>query len=804
MTETRENSLMASFRALLSEKRWWIILLITGPLFHLSISIYLYGVDIIHIATYAEMSLALPVSLLTLLCVGFGILVVQVKKHSARLGLGVLAIVYIVMALATPAFDAEFNLIRALGLSPWMVAPEVSPIFAILAWTSIGAYILTLISIVRLDGIHLLVPLMFAVPVAAFISLVEDNILLGTIGLVGLTLAFVSILPRVLIKKNAPIMGQDINPFTKTFRRALRSRKKFRYTGTVTFLGAIIVGSILLTGNLLWYTQTYTLHYDANSVSIEYWIGADENEYNGTFQISSHVGVNVSATDNVTIDLSPLSALPERLYATRFFINYTTNDKFWNYGTWWYLSNDQTILNLVNISSTLANRINLVRNATDYINLTCVGYYTSRIQALSDTKAVMVTTGGIGGGVPYYKSANQTNDRPEFNATVHLYDNWSIGIQAQLGCGPGYLLNLWNWTNTSLHNTPPQGPYIEQMQDTRLYGPPAYRRVIEGVMMNIEKIHGEWRMEMIENYTKDTLGWEIETEELSFYEWYWSQNTLSEAEYFGNLSQWNNFIDGLYNTVQLPNGTPDETARFRFINCGIPENLIDYWDGDPDYAMYYHNLGYGTHFATDGYMFYRGRNQPYWVYGYLKFLANKPKVVPHEEKLILLGSVGTGAYRNDFTLEEFSQFKAAGSDEWIRDINDDGNENGFEALLLDMMMTGAMGIPRINIWPGPGPRSDCCDYREWSRNLVDYNESRDFFVEMRDALAQDWDIQFAKLPDDEHYWDKILVDIVMDFRRPKGLWVFAIFGILVILFSLFHGRILNIIKPGNKNSRKER
>ncbi|MHA1716380.1 MAG: hypothetical protein ACTSXP_12120 [Promethearchaeota archaeon] len=788
------DALRHYFYSVLNKKGIYVAFLICGPIFHSSIFIYIFGYDIIHIASYAEMSLAFPISIAMLLIGGNILLVIQVKKRSARLGIGLIAVLYVVVALIFPAFNNNFNFARIFVLSPWSVIPTVSPVWAFLSWASITCYILSLIGIIRLDGIHTFVFLVAFIPLISLIMLLDANLLMASAGLTGFVLLFVGIFPRVFLKENSPIIGKHINPYTREFRRRQNERYRFRYCGTVAFVTMLVVGSVLVSGNLVWYTRTYTLHYNANSVSVEYWLGADEQEFTGIFNLNSPA-IPVSTGDNVTIDLSPLESItgymgqPDKFYAVRFLINEndrTQKDLYRDYHCWYFLSYNFTKLTVLNVSNVLAYILESARNGTSQLNITCVGYHKSRIQALGATKACIVLTSGIGAPVPM----NITGNHPEFNATAFLYDKFNIRIQAALGCGPGYLTNLNESTYLPKNDytIPPQAPYIQAWQNTRVEGPAYYRRVIEGVMLNIEKIHHPWRQEMVESFVNVKLGMNITGNggEHTFWEFYWSQNTMSDADYQGNLSRWNDFIDRLYYNVTWPNGTTDESLRFKLINCGIQENLIDYFDGDPDMAMFYHNLGFGTHFAVDGYMFYRGSNQPYWVYGYCRALARKPKVVPYEERLVLLGCIGSKPYRNDYRLERLSCFKPAGGD-WTRDVNGDGEDNGFDALLLDIMMVGACGIPRVCLWPGPGPRSSCCDYREWPRNLVGYNESRDFFIEMASILNKSWDIQFAKLPSDEHYWDKVLTDIIMDFRREKSLLVLLFFAGLFTGFILLHG-----------------
>ena len=105
-------------------------------------------------------------------------------------------------------------------------------------------------------------------------------------------------------------------------------------------------------------------------------------------------------------------------------------------------------------------------------------------------------------------------------------------------------------------------------------------------------------------------------------------------------------ILNLQNNDTYPNGTQDPALRFKFVNCGTQDTLVDYIDGDPDQGQFTHNLGEGTDFAVDGYMLYRGPDETYWLYGFAQYLANKPApaAVTDQEKLVLLGCVGSNPY----------------------------------------------------------------------------------------------------------------------------------------------------------------
>ena len=94
-------------------------------------------------------------------------------------------------------------------------------------------------------------------------------------------------------------------------------------------------------------------------------------------------------------------------------------------------------------------------------------------------------------------------------------------------------------------------------------------------------------------------------------------------------------ILNLQNNDTYPNGTQDPALRFKFVNCGTQDTLVDYIDGDPDQGQFTHNLGKGTDFAVDGYMLYRGPDETSWLYGFAQYLANKPApaAVTNQEKI---------------------------------------------------------------------------------------------------------------------------------------------------------------------------
>nr|MDO8085864.1 hypothetical protein [Candidatus Sigynarchaeum springense] len=735
---------------------WLVLLMIVGPVFHLGYLLYIFIADIIEISGYAEMSLAFPVAIITVLVVGISLLVINIRRRSARIGILILAAFSISIALLMPWTGKLFNWARLIVFSPWLVRVDTSAIWA-------------------------------------------------TLSITGVTLYGVSILMIVFFE--ARVIP---NPYKKEVVLIAERSRRVRVPGTMAFIAAVVIGALLLTGNQVWYTQTYTLHYNANSAGVEYWLGAQEQYFNTNFTITSP-SAQIDPGSNVTIDLSPAISALDPFFATRFQLdvnpamldwllinnqrNWLMNDLYFtnptnNYTTWYYVSSDFSELHLVSVSSLLASRLEQARLGTMPLNITCTGYRQSRLKVFQATNACMVLSGGLGISVP----RNFTANTPEFNATMWLYYNWGIHVQAPHGCGIGFLTDFEMLKRELL-----------DWQDTRAKGPWYYPAVIEGAMYDVEKIEMDapvvGRRAQIKDYVEQTLGWTLndaESDEHTFGEWYWGLNSMSESRYYWWLDQWNELIDDLYaggtrEGLQVPNAS----LRFKLVNCGMDYNMQDYVDGDPDYAMFAHNLGYGTHWAVDGYMAYRAEGEPYWTYGYVKLLSQKQKVVPHEERLIVLGCLNLDAYANTSVLDPGSRFRFDGSSTWTRDVNGDGVANGFDALMLDIMTCGASGIKRVNLWPGGGPRSTCCDYRHIP-NMVP--AGKDFFIEMASVLNKSMDIQFSFLPSSEHFWDKILVDVTMDLMRPKGLVLVPIVAALFIVFALVYAN--NLVKLDEVATRK--
>jgi hypothetical protein len=729
---------------------WLVLLMILGPVYHLGYLLYMMLADIIETSFYAEMSIAFPAAIITVLGVGITLLVINIRRRSARIGILFLAALDISISLVMPWTGKLFNWGRLLVFSPWLVRPDTSLIWAALSVAGVALYGVSILMIVLFEA------------------------------------------------RKIP------NPYKKEVVLLAERARRVRAPGTIAFIGAIVVGVLLITGNQAWYTQPYTLHYTANSAGVEYWKGAQEQYYSGNFTMLSTTNATNFVNANVTIDLAPARVGPDRFYAARFqtdispeqidynshlnmscnppqpYGNYLQNHIWFGNGTWYSVSANFSRLDLIRVSSSLAPRLQAAWSTTRLLNITLVGYLESRLKVFQATNACIVLSGGLGNSVP----RNFTSNTPEFNATMWLYYNWGIHVQAPHGCGIGFLTDFEMLKQELL-----------DWQDTRAKGPSYYAEVIEGAMYDVEKIDMNTpvvgRRAQIQDYVSSTLGWTLDdasSDEHSFGEWYWALNSMSEAEYYTWLNQWNVLIDDLY-AGGTREGTHNASLRFKLVNCGMDYNLQDYIDNDPDYAMFAHNLGYGTHWAVDGYMAYRGQGEPYWTYGYVKLLSQKPKVVPHEERLIVLGCLNSDPYANTSVLEPGSQFRFDGSSTWTRDVNGDGVANGFDALMLDIMMCGASGINRVNLWPGYGPRSTCCDYQHIP-NMVPVGE--DFFIEMASVLNKSMDIQFDFLPSSEHFWDKILVDVTMDLARPKGLALVPIVAELFIVFALIYAN--NLIK----------
>nr|MDO8115086.1 hypothetical protein [Candidatus Sigynarchaeota archaeon] len=693
--------------------------MIVGPVYHLGYLLYVFMADIIETAGYAEMSLAFPVALLSMMGTGLVLLIVNIRRRSARIGIIIIATLDLILSLAMPWSGKLFNAARLVVFSPWLVRADTSLIWAILSISGVALYGVSVVAIVLFEA------------------------------------------------KKIP------NPYKKESVLAASRARHVKVPGTIAFLGAIVLGVLFITGNQDWYSQPYTLHYTANSASVEYWCGVQEQYYNANFSIT-YPAVPIVAYDNVTVDLMPARSLADPFFPVRFQIdvspaiidqmniaeinNYTGmyfHDIYCNYSSWYYLSPDFSTLHLVNVPAVLATRLEYARNGTMPLNLTCTGYYQSRLHVLNQTHACIVS----------YVPRNYTSNTPIFNATMWLYYNWGIHVQTPHGCGIGFLTDfdmlkaeLLDW------------------QDTRAKGPYYYREVIEGAMYDVEKIDMNTpvvgRRAQIQAYINQTLGWTLPdsmTDEHSFGEWYWGLNSMPEPLYYTWLDKWNELIDDLYaGGTREGEKTQNSSLRFKLVNCGMDYNMEDYIDGDPDYSMFAHDLGYGTHFAVDGYMAYRGQDEPYWTYGFVKLLSQKQKVVPHEERLIVLGCMNTDPYAYTSVLDPGSQFRFDENSTWTRDVNGDGLANGFDALMLDIMMCGASGIPRVNLWPGYGPRSTYCD---WMQIPAMVGPGRDFFIDMASVLNKSLDIQFQFLPSSEHFWDKILVDVTMDLMRLKGLLI---------------------------------
>ena len=225
------------------------------------------------------------------------------------------------------------------------------------------------------------------------------------------------------------------------------------------------------------------------------------------------------------------------------------------------------------------------------------------------------------------------------------------------------------------------------------------------------------RLTLEEEWATQTYGFNMSSPgKGAFMDEAWGLSSLSLAQYDAYQTQWNNLILNLQNNDTYPNGTQDPALRFKFVNCGTQDTLVDYIDGDPDQGRFTHNLGEGTDFAVDGYMLYRGPDETYWLYGFAQYLANKPApaAVTNQEKLVLLGCVGSNPYTPTSPLDPGSRFQLSNGT-WVTDLNGDGKANGYENLILDIMMCYSLGNYTCEYLAGTGPISPgCCDYRQFA------------------------------------------------------------------------------------------
>ncbi len=76
-------------------------------------------------------------------------------------------------------------------------------------------------------------------------------------------------------------------------------------------------------------------------------------------------------------------------------------------------------------------------------------------------------------------------------------------------------------------------------------------------------------------------------------------------------------------------------------------------------------------------------------------------------------------------------------------------------------------------------------------------------METAKLLNQSYNIQFSFLPGHEHYWDKTLTDVVMNFEAGWGLISFGIALGLIAFFSIHQIRILRKWEEHNRDKSPE-
>ncbi|MFX0098786.1 MAG: hypothetical protein ACFFCS_04335 [Candidatus Hodarchaeota archaeon] len=744
--------------------------LVAGPLFNITFIMYVLVTDIVLVGSYAWVSLGMPLGLSCAFVGVFGVAIFNINRHWVRWIITIFGLVYIFIAISLPyLWGGNFanylhSIIRFIGMSPWYSTWDRSGIYSILSWLSIFCYGVTT---------------------------------LGT------------------------ILCEVKNPFRKDYRRAARKPGKLftkifgsnkpRTPGRnlqcakslIFLISCVIMSGVFITGNQLWFAPTFTMEYDADMLDdlrLEYWVGVDEQFHNGSFPVLNSTPGYV-AGDNASINISSLMSLPDPFHAAQVYINYTFTNlsniyagmihwshrlRYWTAN--WSIQTDNSTLELVNINANMATLLNASVMGTGNITLLLEGYKDSRLTALGTMHGAIAMSrsdwmvyGNLAGD--YYFPDYSAWDR-----ITWLFYNYGIQIQSYFGLDP-FLLKFEDYA-----------PRLRGIQKARLEGPYYWRATLEGHMYNVERGGEERRQATLEYW--DELGWNLTQEynyeaygineslndKNTFFMEVWARNSMNDALYSENARKWRDLFDEMKNTT-LPNGTTDPTAYFKQINCGTTDSLLDIMDGDTDDAIYNRYLGSELPWDVAGYMFYRGNDEAYWTYGFSKLLVSKPLNHPLEEKMVYLGCVGQGCYSADEYDESNIRGKPAGGSIFMQDFNYDGMINGFDSLVFDIMMVRTTGVKRINLWPGAGPRSTCCDYREFPRELIsgqtNNNDTHDFFVQMVQVLSQDWSLEFDVVPGQEHYWDKHFTDILMDFQRPKGLLVLAIFGGLFYALTLY-------------------
>ncbi|MBN2151139.1 MAG: hypothetical protein JW839_06840 [Candidatus Lokiarchaeota archaeon] len=757
---------------------------IAGPLFNISYILYVLVTDVALVGSYAWISLGMPLGLTAAFVGIFFVQIFNLNRRPVRFITMVYGIFYIIIVTILPLpmggnmANSLHNIIRLVAMSPWYATWERSAVYGVLSYAGIACYALTVVCAIASES-----------PLGRR--------------------AFDMALLRV---KKEP--GRA---FAALFRTA-RARKvgnSLRFgKSLIVIITSIALSATFITGNQLWYATTYKLEYSSgmlNDLRLEYWLGVDEQFTNDSYPLLEPPG-GYTEGSNASINISSAMALPNPLHAAQIYANYTytnmsnlyagmipwsTRARLSQWTGNWSISPDNSTLRLVNISAGMADLLEAARTGSGNISLLLEGYTHSRLVALARMNGAIAMAHrpewviyGDANGEPVF------NDYSAWDRIARLFFNYGIQIQSVFGLDP-FLMKFDQYA-----------PRLRGIQKARLTGPHYWRATLEGHMYNVER-GGEERQAETEAYFWDHYGWNLTREyneatygidealgaKNTFFQETWARNTMDDETYAENAAKWRALFEEMHVTV-LPNGTPDEAAYFKQINCGTMDSLVDIMDGDVDDALFNHYLGSDLPWDVAGYMFYRGNNQPYWTYGFTYILSMKPQNHPREERMVYLGCVGQGVYSADEYKEKCIRAKSSTMASFSRDLNGDGRVDGFDSLAFDIMMVRATGVKRINLWPGIGPRDPiCCDYREFPRELtsgrVNNNDSHTFFTQMADLLSQDWQLEFDVVPGQEHFWDKHLTDIMMDFMRPKGLSVFAIFGILftaIVLYQRFWER----------------
>lgn len=754
--------------------------IVAGPLFNMTFMLYVLVTDVFLVGSYAWVSLGMPLGLTAAVAGLFLVMIFNVSRRWVRfiaLAYGVFYIV-IVSILPLPAggnlANTLHNIIRLFVLSPWYVTWERSIVYGILAYASIACHGLTVAGVIACE----------------------------------LPAGKQAFTRERLLAKRAP--GRVLSSIFKTPQarntlHALRHGKS-----AIALIATTAICATFVTANQLWFTTTFTMQYSADMLAdlrLEYWLGVDEQFTNDSYPLINPPAMGYAAGDNASINISSTMALANPFHAAQVWVNVSfsnLSNVYFNMIPWgarlsawtgsWRVPADNATLELVNITAGMAALLEAARTGPGSIHLVLEGYTASRLAALGTMNGAIVvahrpdwTIYGNDQGEPVFY------DPSAWDRVAWLFYTHGIQVQTVFGLDP-FLMKFDHYA-----------PRLRGIQKARLEGPWYWRAVLEGHMYNVER-GGEERRAATEAYFWELYGWNLTaaynnetygidkglSDKNGFFQDTWAKNTMTEAIYAENAAKWAALFREMQVTV-LPNGTHDETAYFKQINCGTMDSLIDLMDGDEDDAMFNHYLGSELPWDVAGYMFYRGNNQPYWTYGYTQLLAVKPPNHPREERMVYLGCMGLDCYSVDNYKETCIRARDDTMTAFTRDLNGDGRINGFDSLLFDIMMVRSTGVKRINLWPGNGPRSlSCCDYREFPRamtsGVVNNNDTHDFFEQVAGILARNWTLEFDLVPGKEHYWDKHFTDIMMDLMRPKGLWVLAIFGAAFTLLVAYQRR----------------